>query len=165
MSEEVKETAEAIESAAGVVERGVEAVAAQIAELAAIYGETAWSTALFIVQIDAMSRLLVSGAFLSVAFGVLFYLLRPSGLAWVAYERVSATWAAYMAPCASVHGPESRAHNVAMTRLVFVWGGGVIAAIVAALNLPTLLNVWNWVAIFYPELYLAKRALDAVVSL
>jgi hypothetical protein len=28
-----------------------------------------------------------------------------------------------------------------------------------------LLNIWKWIALFAPELYLAKRALDAVVSL
>lgn len=48
--------------------------------------------------------------------------------------------------------------------IVFPLFGGIITIIMIIGNTITLLNVWNWVAIFEPKLYLAKQIIDSVVK-
>jgi len=141
-SEEVTEVAEAVSEAAGVIERGVEAVASQIAELAATYGEPAWNTVLLIVQIDAAKSL---GVAAFIFFGTLY-----------AGKRI---WRADGWLRSELKTDDGEGWFVA----VFVSGILSIPAVVALFRV--LLDVWNYVALFSPELYLAKRALDAVVGL
>ena len=155
-TDDIKETADAVGEAAGIIERGVEAVAEQIAELAATYGELAWETTLTIVRIDAAQSLLVGVILAAMAVAAIFWVVAPLGKNFRAALRAE---------------PDDDYYSMARrTDAVFGYGIGcgvscVPTAFMSIAAFNRLFDVWNWVALFAPELYLAKRALDAVVSL
>lgn len=157
MSDEINETADAIEIAVGAVERGVEAVASQIADLAATYGEPAWETVLFITRIDAAQRLLTGFILAAIVGAAIYHVIAPCSKAWLEAHRRTI---------------EPRDHNAEMKRMDDTLFNGTVACAAGTICLlpfgfaaERLFSVWNWLALIHPELYLAKRALDAVVGL
>lgn len=144
VTDDIKETADAVGEAAGIIERGVEAVAEQIAELAATYGELAWETTLTIVRIEAAGQ---------VALG--FLLLTIAAICAVVSYRSGRM--------AFMDESIDEGSSIPLAGLCVVTAVGTVPSTVESLI--RLFDVWNWVALFAPELYLAKRALDAVVSL
>ncbi len=166
-SEEVTEVAEAVSEAAGVIERGVEAVASQIAELAATYGEPAWNTVLLIVQIDAAKSLSTSAVFWCAGVAVVWLCMMPKGHFWrgLAEQEAAGVVLHDAAYGSAEYRAARRADSVGFGRAFVAAFISAAFAVVVAVSTVSLLNVWKWIALFSPELYLAKRALDAVVGL
>lgn len=166
-TDDINETADAVGEAAGIIERGVEAVAEQIAELAATYGELAWETTLTIVRIDAAGDLLSSAVVAGATGYLLAKIALPGGWFWrglamegeAEAEKLHSDWGS--------KERESAKHKAMVGGFQSLISGfaAIPLAVSFVVNALGLLNIWKWIALFAPELYLAKRALDAVVSL
>lgn len=115
-------------------------VAASLAtETSRTYGPVVWDTALWLVRIDCLT-LLVPG-FVALLVPIIYlYFFSGRVNAWVR-----------KADCYD-DGP-----GIARG---FLLVGFVAAPVIPASVL--LLNIWNWVGLFWPELLLAKQVLDKV---
>jgi hypothetical protein len=166
-TDDIKETADAVGEAAGIIERGVEAVAEQIAELAATYGELAWETTLTIVRIDAAGDLLPSAVVVGATGYLLAKIALPGGWFWrgLAMEREAEEEKLYSDLGSKEHEAAKHKETVGFFQSLVSGLATIPLALSFLVNAFGLLNIWTWIALFAPELYLAKRALDAVVSL
>ncbi len=100
------------------------------------YGPIAWETTLWLIRIDAFQYLGMGALFLLISIGLGFL------CKWSYTKNDSTGHEGYIPVC------------------VFSCIGAICSLIPALVNL---LNVWNWVGVFWPELYLAKIALDKVL--
>ncbi len=101
------------------------------------YGPVAWDTVLWLVRVDAIQTL-----FLGCLFLIGFIL--------------SVYWGKKL----FIKGlKEAEPHPGVLGFFLLLFGGGGFGIAV----LDSLLNIWIWVGIIYPELYLAKMALDKVL--
>lgn len=99
------------------------------------HGQQAWDTVLFITQLEAVSCLVL--AFFSLLNTISFAVyVKKTYKMW--YEKES------------------------LVVVAFTWG--CTALVTTLIFLIVTLNVWTWVALLKPELYLAKQALDAVIK-
>lgn len=102
------------------------------------HGQQAWETTLWIVRISTLQDLVV--AIVGVIVALLF---------WFPIRKRVVSWA-------------DRTNNDELIFPFVIFGGGA-ATIFGGIGLVILFNVWTWIGIFYPELYLAKMALEKVL--
>lgn len=123
-----------------LIERGVEAVASKVTALAEAHGDAAWDLILGITRLEGLSELMpgfVALLFLAVALPIFVRTTKvESARNWNDFDG------------------NSLAFMVSM-------GVSAISSLIALVEIP---NTWAWVAIFNPELALAKKALDVVVG-
>lgn len=100
------------------------------------YGPAAWDIALWLVRIDV-------GQYIAIGFLCML-------LAYISYRYAQKFYKL------------SKENDYDYINLcILVWCFGVFPFSLATVI--NLFNVWNWVGLFYPELYLAKMALDKVI--
>ena len=124
----------------------IEELVKKATELASTYAPAAWEKVLFIVQVNALSTLIPTVVVLAAALVYIYkfktkYL--PEAQAWLRendYKRLE--YAPFFFP-----------------RAIFLGIAGVAAFVCTIM----LLRVWLWVALIYPDLYIAYQTLNKVI--
>lgn len=117
----------------------IEEVAAAAKDAVTEYGPEAWEVALWVVRVDAIGEIIV-GLFLALLIVV--------------------TW------CGAVRNSVEalKDDDAPPWHIMIVTVGGFGIAVCGICSAMKLLNVWAYAAIFAPELWLAKKAIDAVLG-
>jgi hypothetical protein len=119
----------------------IEEVAAAAKDAVTEYGPEAWEVALWVVRVDAIGEIIV-GLFLALLIVVIWCaVVRDNLKALNAGNNKKFEWRIKMVAC-----------------------GGFGIAVCGAAFAVKMLNVWVYVAIFAPELWLAKKAISAVLG-
>lgn len=135
------------QSAAGAIDKLVQSADALTAKLGALaekYGPEVIDAGLTVVQIEGASNVLVGLIGAAVAGLASVYAPRF-------FRRGQEQWQAYLK---NRVGPEGDACMAAG------FGNAVVGGIGALVALLTLANLWNWVAIFSPKLWIAHKLLN-----
>lgn len=101
------------------------------------YGPVAWDTMLWLVRIDAIQYLGAGFICLGILIAILYWSIR------LIKEGIK---------------EQEERKGVPGILLLVVGGTGFFVGTVV-----NLLDIWNWVGLFYPELYLAKQLIDKVM--
>lgn len=138
-------------SAAKVLDKlseGAEAVVAKLGTMAEKYGPEVVDSALWVVRVNGIQEL-VSRLAIGVFFGAVFYVLARKVAAHIAENKARVA-------------AKGRAFDVTDCDpfvVVFIGGSAAISGVGAAIALIGMTDVWRWVAIFEPKLWVAKRLL------
>lgn len=100
------------------------------------HGAQAWETTLWIARISVIQDLLLC-VFFMIAIILYWNPVRKKVVAWCEEDTE------IMTPFYTV--------------------GGLASTAASIITLCILLNIWTWIGLFYPELYLAKLALEKVL--
>ena len=123
-----------------------EAVVAKLGTLAEKYGPEAIDAGLSVVRIGGVAAV-VSGT----AVGVAAYLAFKFGRSvFVVGQLINREWQKPSTPASAPSGDFQMLVGVV---LLAASGGGLLFAVISVAN------VWNWVAIFEPKLWIAKKLL------
>lgn len=146
MSELETSAAKAIDKLSGAADQ----LAAKMAELAQQYGPEAIDAGLAVARIEAAQGIVKGFVFLivSAVFSFICYKLTKIGfnlariykLPETSYSAPDGTWQIAVGICA-----------------------GVLASITGITFVVALSDIWNWVGIFEPKLWIAHRLLDGVL--
>lgn len=129
---------------------GVDVLAAKLTELAQQYGPDVVDAALVVARVEA-AQVIMSGATASVIGAVAVYYGLRMFRAGCEQGRI------YRLPETCYDAPEGSFLRIAG---VITLSLGVVSAICAAIKLS---NLWAWVGMFEPKLYIAHRLLSGVL--
>jgi len=134
------------------------AVTAQVGKMVEVMtpiAKQAYETGLLVIRIDGLATLVP--AVLTLLFST--YLIRKFYVSYKQYRDM-----------ATAHNAESPSRwekdftHYAPVSGMFIIFGGALSAIAAGISIITLLNVWLWVQVFIPQLWLAHEAMLTLLA-